>query len=320
MSLQVTLIMDGLRRAIDGGRLDIAVELVEQNEALGRAGVSYVIRENYSDPDFIASFVNQTNLANASTLYKLLSESSIKTFGKVLEKVDFPQQVLIDLAATYNVGIFPDKFLVLLNKIVKPEDQEKAVENATEQLIYKPTETSRLLNALKGKTFRSERLAQLAIQNAFMQSVKYGKVDRLPEDICGHAAITPELYTDALIVTVEWSKDSSMRPILLTKADRYDLKVVKEKAGYEGLNAEFRDDIEKALGEATPGGTRTRAYDIQTVEKARKSLRNLDPSGIPENVFSIVGESVMRNPPTDEKAKSLLRKPPKMLPVMSQAL
>ena len=66
----------------------------------------------------------------------------------------------------------PETFLVLLNKIVKPEDQEKAVENAIERLVRYYKETSPLLNALKGKTFRSERLEYLAIQKAFMEGVK----------------------------------------------------------------------------------------------------------------------------------------------------
>ena len=67
--------------------------------------------------------------------------------------------------------------------------------------------------------------------------------------------------------------------------------------GYADLDSEFRDAIEKALGKAAPRGTRTRAYDIQTVEKARKTFEELGSFGIPEDVFNIVGESVMRNPP-----------------------
>ena len=57
---------DGLYRAIDEGRLDIAVELGKQDETLGEDGVRYVIGKD--DPDLIANFVNQTNQANASTL------------------------------------------------------------------------------------------------------------------------------------------------------------------------------------------------------------------------------------------------------------
>ena len=181
---------------------------------------------------------------------------------------------------------------MLLNKIVKPEDQEKAVEKAIERLVYDATETSPLLNALKGKTFRSERLEHLAIQKAFMEGVKSGRVDLLPKDICKHAAITPELYADALIVTAGWGKYNDMRQFLLKQADRYDLEAVKEKAGYADLNAEFRDAIEKALKTAAPGGTRTRTYDIQTVEKAEETFEELGHPGISEDVFSIVGDSV----------------------------
>ena len=174
-------------------------------------------------------------------------KAQIETFEKVLEKVDFPQQALVDLASSYRVGVHPETFLVLLNKIVKPEDQEKVVENGIERLVHSYNETSPLLNALKGKTFRSERLEYLAIQKAFMEGVKMDRVDLLPTDICNHAAITPELYADALIVTAEWEKYDDMRLFLLKNADRYDLQAVKEKPGYADLNPEFRDAIEKAL-------------------------------------------------------------------------
>ena len=228
------------------------------------------------DPDLIANFVNQTNQANARTLRELWYESPIETIEKVLEKVDFPQQALVDLASSYEVVSKPEKFLVLLNKIVKPEDQEKVVEKGIEQLVNYDNETSPLLNALKGKTFRSERLEYFAIQKAFMEGVKNGRVDLLPTDICKHAAITPELYADALIGTAEWGKHDHMRQFLLKQADRYDLQAVKEKAGYAGLNAEFRDDIEKALKTAAPGGTRTRPTIFKVLRKLRKHLRSLD--------------------------------------------
>ena len=70
-----------------------------------------------------------------------------------------------------------------------------------------------------------------------MEGVKSGRVGLLPEDICNHAAITPELYADALIVTAEWWKYNDMRQFLLKKADRYDLEAVKKKPGYADLNA-----------------------------------------------------------------------------------
>ena len=95
-------------------------------------------------------------------------ESPIETVEKVLEKVDFPQQALVNLVSSYGGVYNPETFPVLLNKIVKPEDQEKAVEKGIERLVVSYTLASPLLNALKGKTFRSERLEYIAIQKAFM--------------------------------------------------------------------------------------------------------------------------------------------------------
>ena len=300
---------DGLFDAFDEGRLDIAVDLSKQNEELGEEGVEYAIERG--DSDLIANFVNRTNQANACTLYKLWSNSSIETVERVIEKVDFPQQVLVNSAASYGLAYYPDKFLVLLSKIVKPEDQEKVVEKGIEKLVLSYIDTSPLLNALKGKTFRSERLEYLATQKAFMQVVKRKKVYFLPEDICEHAAITPELYADALIVTARCGKHSRMRRFLLGNADRYDLQAVKKKADYAGLNAEFRDAIEEALKTAAPGGTRTRAYDIQTVEKAEETFEELGSSGIPKDPLSIVNDFVALDAPARRESQIAPKKAPK---------
>ena len=288
--------------AIDEGRLDIAVKLVKQDEALSEAGVGYVIEKG--DPDLIANFVNQTNQANVDTLYTLWHKSSIETTKKVFEKVDFPQKALVGFAASLNVGYYPDKFLVLFNKIVKPENQEKAVENCIEQLAHKSYNPSRLLNALKGKTFRSERLEYIAIQKAFIEGVKLGMVDLLPTDICEHAAITPELYADALIVTVRWGKDDDMRQFLLKQADRYDLQVVKKKAGYAGLKPEFRDAIEKALKTTAPGGTRQHKYLVQSAKIAKETFDEITGKEFP-GITDITGSFLTGRPSTRERAKAV---------------
>ena len=292
----------GLHRAIDGGRLDIAVYLGEQDEALGAKGVEYVIRKD--DPDLIINFVNQTNQANAFALEVLWCASSIESFEKVLEKVDFPQQTLVDLASSYDGVYSPEKFLVLLNKIVTPEDQEKVVKNAIERIVLRYTDTSPLLNALKGKTFRSGRLEYLAIQKAFMEGVKSARVTFLPMDSCGHPAITPELYADALILTAEWRKDQPMRQFLLENADRYDLQAVKEKVGYADLNPEFRDAIEEVLKTAAPGGTRTRAYDIQSAKIAKETFDEITGKEFP-GITDITGSFLTGRPTTKERAKAV---------------
>jgi len=286
----------GLCRALDEGRLDIAVDLVKQDETLCEAGVEYVLRTG--NLVLIANFINQTNQANARTLDELCYTCPIETFEKVLDKVDFPQQALVDLTAVHNVGAYPKTFLVLLNKIVKPEDQEKAVEQGIEQLVRWSIGPSCLLDALKGKTFRSERLEHLAIRKAFMEGVKRERTDLLPDDIWKHATITHGLYADELIVSDEWGRRHSVRQFLLKNADRYDLEVVKEKASYAGLSSKFRDEIEEALKTAALGGTRTRTYDIQTVEKAEEVFEKLGHPGISEDVFNIIGDSVALGEPT----------------------
>ena len=293
---------NGICSAIDEGILDIAVELGNQDETLGGVGVSHMIRK--VDPDLIANFVNQTNQANARTLEELWLRSPEEAFKKVLEKVNFPQQVLIDFASSRNVGILPETFLVLLNKIVKPEDQENVVEKGIEQLVHWPADTSRLLNALKGKTFRSERLEYLAIQKAFMAGAKDDKVHLLPKAICEHAAITPELYAEALTVAAGFGKYSPTRGFLLKQADQYDLQAVKEKAGYAGLSAKFRDAIEKALEVAKPGGTRTRTYDIQSAKIAKETFDEITGKEFP-GITDIAGSFLTGRPTTREKAKAV---------------
>ena len=280
---------DGLQRAIDEGRLDIAVELCEQDWALGEEGVEYVIGKD--DPDLIANFVNQTNQANTITLDKLWLGSPIETVEKVLEKVTFPQQALVDLASYYHVVCHPKQFLVFLNKMVTPEDQEKAVEKAIEQLVHDQWSTvAPLLHALKGKIFRSERLEHLATQKAFMAGVKSGRVALVTTDICEHAAITPELYADALTATAARGKYNEMRLFLIKQAELYDLETVKEKEGYEGLNPEFRNEIEEALREVAHGGTRTRAYDIQSAKIAKKEFIKIEHAVAIPGIANIIAE------------------------------
>ena len=292
----------GLCRALDEGRLDIAVELGKQGEVLGEEGVDYVIAKK--DPDLIVSFVNETNQANLSTLDKLWFKSPIETVEKVLEQVDFPQKVLVDFVSSRNVGAFPETFLVLLNKIVKPEDQGKAVEKGIERLVRWSDETSPLLNALKGKTFRSECLEYFAIQKAFIEGAKHGIVSNLPENICNHAAITPAVYADVLTVTAKWLKHDYMLPFLLKQADQYDLQAVKEKPGYADLNAGFRDAIEGALKTAAFGGTRTRTYDIQSAKIAKETFDEITGKEF-SGITDITGSFLTGRPTTRERAKAV---------------
>ena len=192
----------------------------------------------------------------------------------------------------------------MLNKIVKPEDQEKVVEKGIGLLVSSPTGTSPLLNALKGKTFRSKRLESLAIQKVFMEGVKRGRVNLLPTDICEHAAITPELYADALIETAYWWIGNCMRLFLLQNADRYDLQAVKEKAGYADLESEFRDVIEEALKTAAPEGTRQHKHLVQSAKIAKETFDEITGKEF-SGITDITGSFLTGRPTTREKAKAV---------------
>ena len=294
---------DGLRRAIDEGNLDIAVELVKQDETLVEEGVKHVIRKD--DPDLIANFVNQTNQADVGTLYTLWRKSPRETFERILEKINFLQEDLVDFAASHNVFYHPEKFPVLLNKIVKPEDQEKAVEKGFVNLVDRDYAISPLLNALKGQTFRSKRLEHFAIQKVFMAGATLTRLGILPDDIFNHAAITPELYANALILTAEWGKDHRVRILLLKHADLYDLEAVKEKAGYADLDPEFCSAIKEALKTAAPGGTRQHKYLlVQSAKIAKETFDEITGKEFPE-ITDITGSFLTGRPSTRERAKAV---------------
>jgi len=133
----------------------------------------------------------------------------------------------------------------------------------------------------------------------------------LPDDICEHAAITPELYADALIATVGWGwvyKYNGMRKFLLKQADRYDLQAVKEKACYVHLKAGFRDDIDEALGEVAPGGTRTKIYDIQSAETAEETFEELRHDGITTEIADLISAYVTVYVPTPRRIAQIAAK------------
>ena len=154
----------------------------------------------------------------------------------------------------------------------------------------------------------STRKEPLVIQKAFLEGVKSRIVTLLPEGICNHAAIAPELYADALILTAVLGWYNYMRRFLLKQADRYDLEAVKEKVGYAGLNPEFRDTIEEALGKAAPGGTRTRTYDIQSAEKARETFKELRHDGIPTDIAELISAYVTVYVPTRREGRIAAKK------------
>ena len=102
-------------------------------------------------------------------------------------------------------------------------------------------------------------------------------------------------------------KHSNGRRLLLKNADLYDLQVVKEKEGYASLDSGFRNAIEEALKTAAPGGTRTMAHDIQTVEKAREIFAELRHDGITTEIADLIGAYVTVYAPTRRVAQMAVK-------------
>ena len=242
------------------GRGDFATvrRLCKQDKSLCEKGTTYVIEKKSSN--FIADFITKTNQVHSIALWSLRNTTA-KIFEKVLKKVTFSQEHLVGAASSHALTCDPEKFVVLLNNIVTPKNQETAVETGILWFFYarRADCVDSLLKALKGKTFRSERLENVAIQAAFKLGARY-EHESVLDSVIDHPAITPEIYADALI-EVERMWEYGKRKLLLSRADRADLLALQDKGVYADLKLEFRIVIDKALEVAAPGGTRT--HDVE---------------------------------------------------------
>ena len=89
----------------------------------------------------------------------------------------------------------PKKFFRALDKIEKPEVQESAVRGGVSNLFEaeKHDLVVPLVKALGKRTFKSDRLRDVAIQMAFYEGAKRGNQD-IVELYCEHPAVTSEKY------------------------------------------------------------------------------------------------------------------------------
>ena len=295
------------RAVIDEGELETAVVLYKGDKLLHHKGMDYVLEQQF--PEFIVNFVNQTNQANARTLDELCKKCSKEAIENVLEKVDFSQSDLIEVASEGNAVCHLPKFLMLLNKITTPEGQESAVTNGINVLIREKSieYINPMLDALKDKIFRSERLEAIAIQNAFKEGAKRNREDVL-KCTFDHLTITPALYAHALIESEKsWESSKPAREWLLKEADRDDLQAVNDNDGYADLILPFRTAIEKALEIAKPGGTRTRAYDIQSAKVTKKEFMEIGHAVAISGIANIIGEYLAGQEDEEREVQRMLQ-------------
>ena len=68
------------------------------------------------------------------------------------------------------------------------------------------------------------------------------------------------------------------------------MQAVNDNDGYADLILPFRTAIENALEIAKPGGTRTRAYDIQSAKKTKKEFMEIEHAVAISGIAKIIGE------------------------------
>ena len=135
----------------------------------------------------------------------------------------------------------PEKFFRVLDKIKDPEWQvllfvwvsDNLFEAGRHDLVVP------LVNALGKRTFKSDRLKDVAIQAAF-----YGGAKRGNQDIVGlyyeHPAITSDEYADGLHESWDDGKPNQVFPFLLEQADQGDLDKAKEEYADESMQSSVK--------------------------------------------------------------------------------
>ena len=94
----------------------------------------------------------------------------------------------------------PENFIILLSKVA-PEDHKYVVEKGIRRLFWnrRTHYIGPLLAALEDKTFKDESLKDIAIQQLFYKGI-YDDDDTWLKRLYNHPAITPDIYTHAILI------------------------------------------------------------------------------------------------------------------------
>ena len=126
------------------------------------------------------------------------------------------------------------------------------------------------MKALGERTFKSDRLKEVAILKAFWEGTRRGN-QGIVELYCEHPAITSREYAEGLYQSWNNGKPNQVFPFLLKQADQGDLDLAKKGYAY-GDYSKFHLAIDEAFKAALPAGSR-----IISVEKVQCVLEVLVP-------------------------------------------
>ena len=165
-----------------------------------------------------------------------------------------------------------EKFFRILDKTREPRMQEVVVCRSVENLFAagKHDLIGPFVNALGGRTFKSDRLKGKAIQMAFEEGARRGNQD-IVKEYYEHPSITSEKYANGLYESWDYGKSNRVFPFLLKQADQGDVEAVKEEYACKEY-PEFRQAIDEAFRTTAPAGSR-----IISDNRAQRLLANFAP-------------------------------------------
>ena len=181
----------------------------------------------------------------------------------------------------------PEKFFKILDKIKKSRNQETAVRGGVITLcdVGKHVLVVPFVNALGKRTFKSDRLKEEAIQQAFNEGAVKGN-----QDIVGiyyeHPAITSEEYAYGLYWSWNGAKPNQIFLFLLKQADQGDLGAVK-KEFVDKEYEKFRQAVGKVPNPVPPAGSR-HFRPIERTIIARNVLKALGHDGLIHATIDII--------------------------------
>ena len=218
--------------------------------------------------DFTVKFIQNVNMFAKRRVLAALFDKGEGMIDEVLARINYNDNDLWDLTNFRpEMAGSPEKFIRLLDKIQKPENQEWAVREGVRSLFVAGRHdlVAPLVNALGKRIFNGESLKEEAIQWMFYEGAWRGNQD-IMETYCEHPAITPEVYVDVLNASWNNGKPNQVFQFLLGQADQEDLNGAKKKYPHE-YHAKFRLAIDKALETAPPAGSKHSRFAEKTKEE-----------------------------------------------------
>ena len=219
--------------------------------------------------DVTAWFIQNIRRAKWRVFAALFDKGENGMIEDVLEKVEYSDEDLTDLTG-YRPELVgsPEKVFRIFAKIKEPRKQEFAVRMGARSLLA--TERHDLVvpfvHALGKGTFKSKRLEEEAIQEAFSVGALRDKQD-IVGLYCEHPAITSRRYASGLANSWNDGKPNQVFRFLVEQADQGDLDMAKRQNEYKKY-PKFRQAIDKAFKAALPAGSR----HLRPIERAQHAL------------------------------------------------